>query len=93
MARPRADDVWTSDRVLISPVFPPCWVLGALVLVSPLTVPADVEPSKSGMERQHLVRIIRDAELRWAQRCAWALLGLLVLAGVVAAITLAVLHS
>lgn len=74
-------------------VFPPFWVLGAIILMSPLTVPADFEPSKSGMERQRLVRIIRDAELRWAKRCAWALLALLILAGVVAAITLAVWYS
>lgn len=57
--------------------------------MSPLTVPADFEPSKSGTEREQLVQIIRDAELRWAKRCAWAL----ALLGVVAAITLAVWYS
>ncbi|KAH0840321.1 hypothetical protein J3R83DRAFT_1334 [Lanmaoa asiatica] len=74
-------------------LFPPFWILGAIILMFPLTAPADFEPSKSGTERQQLVEIIRDTELRWARRCAWALLALLVLAGVVAAITLAVLYS
>ena len=74
-------------------MFPLFWVLGAIILISPLAVPADFEPSKSGTERERLVRIIRDAELRWAGRCAWALVALSVLAGVVAVIALAVLHS
>ncbi|KAG8219062.1 hypothetical protein J3R82DRAFT_4818 [Butyriboletus roseoflavus] len=74
-------------------LFPPFWILGAIFLISPLTVLADFEPSKSGMERQQLAQIIRDAELRWAKRCAWALFALLVLAGVVTAITFAVLYS
>ena len=74
-------------------MFPPFWILGVFILISPLIAPADFEPSKSGAERQRLVQIIRDAELRWAKRCAWALFAVLVLAGAVAAITLAVLHS
>ena len=74
-------------------VFPPLWVLGATMLMSPLTAPADLEPSKSGTERQQLVQMIRDTELRWARCCAWALVALLVLAGVVALTSLAVLYS
>ncbi|KAF8433002.1 hypothetical protein L210DRAFT_3412961 [Boletus edulis BED1] len=74
-------------------LFPPFWVLGVIILVSPLTAPADFEPSKSGTERQRLVAIIRDAELKWAKRCVWALVTLLALVGFAAAIALVVLRS
>ena len=63
------------------------------MLMSPLTAPVDFEPSKSGTERQQLVQMIRDTELRWARRCAWALVALLVLACFIGLVTLAVLYS
>ncbi|KAI9569267.1 hypothetical protein HD554DRAFT_2020784 [Boletus coccyginus] len=74
-------------------LFPPLWIFGSLILITPLTAPTNFEPSKSETERQELVQIIRDAELRWAKRCAWALVVLLVLGGVVVAVALVALHS
>lgn len=73
-------------------VFPPLWILGAIIWITPLTVPADFEPSKSGTERQQLAQIVRNAEVRWAKRCVWALVGLLVLANTVTAVTLALMY-
>ncbi|KAG2035090.1 hypothetical protein BDR03DRAFT_900288 [Suillus americanus] len=64
-------------------LFPPFWVLGAIILLSPLKAPADFEPTKSEDERQELVRIMRDAEIKWAKRSAWALLIFLVAIGII----------
>lgn len=75
------------------PVFPPFWILGAIILLSPLTAPADFEPSKSEDERQQLVHIMRETEVKWAKRCAFALLAFVVLLGLVAGIAVAVMHS
>ncbi|KAF9220810.1 hypothetical protein BS17DRAFT_713381 [Gyrodon lividus] len=74
-------------------LFPPFWILGAIILLSPLTAPADFEPSKSETERQELVHIMREAEVKWAKRCACALLAFIVLVGVVTGIAVAVMHS
>ncbi|KIJ63817.1 hypothetical protein HYDPIDRAFT_91553 [Hydnomerulius pinastri MD-312] len=74
-------------------LFPPFWILGAIILLSPLTAPADFEPSKSEDERQQLVEIMREAEIKWAKRCAWALLGLVILIGIISGIAVAVMKS
>ncbi|KIJ15392.1 hypothetical protein PAXINDRAFT_169233 [Paxillus involutus ATCC 200175] len=74
-------------------LFPPFWILGAIILLSPLTAPADFEPSKSEDERQQLVHIMRETEVKWAKRCAFALLAFVVLLGLVAGIAVAVMHS
>jgi hypothetical protein len=74
-------------------VFPPFWVIGAIILVSPLKAPADFEPTKSENERQELVQIMRDAEIKWAKRSAWALLILLVAIGIIVGTIIGVLRS
>ncbi|KAH7882487.1 hypothetical protein F5I97DRAFT_1910761 [Phlebopus sp. FC_14] len=74
-------------------LFPPFWILGAVILLSPLTAPADFEPSKPEAERQQLVYIMRKAEVRWAKRCAWVLLCLLVAGSIIAGICVAVMDS
>lgn len=74
-------------------VFPPFWVIGAIILVSPLKAPADFEPTKSENERQELVQIMRDAEIKWAKRSAWALLILLVVIGIIVGTIIGVLRS
>ncbi|KAG2340802.1 hypothetical protein BDR05DRAFT_915264 [Suillus weaverae] len=65
-------------------LFPPFWVLGGIILLSPLNAPADFEPTKSEDERQELVRTMRDAEIKWAKRSTWALLIFLVVIGIIA---------
>ncbi|KAG1726407.1 hypothetical protein EDB19DRAFT_1752645 [Suillus lakei] len=74
-------------------LFPPFWVLGAIILLSPLKAPADFEPTKSEAERHELVRIMRDAEIKWAKRSAWALLILLVVIAIIAGAIIGVLRS
>lgn len=74
-------------------LFPPFWVLGAIILLSPLKAPADFEPTKSEDERRELVHIMRDAEIKWAKRSAWALLIFLVVIGIIAGAIIGVLRS
>ncbi|KIK76523.1 hypothetical protein PAXRUDRAFT_835342 [Paxillus rubicundulus Ve08.2h10] len=74
-------------------LFPPFWILGAIILLSPLTAPADFEPSKSEDERQQLVHTMRETEVKWAKRCAIALLAFFVLLGLIAGIAVVVMHS
>ncbi|KAG0702185.1 hypothetical protein DFH29DRAFT_805293 [Suillus ampliporus] len=74
-------------------LFPLFWVLGAIILLSPLRAPADFEPTKSEAERQELVQIMRDAEIKWAKRSAWALLIFLVVIGIIAGTIIGVLRS
>ncbi|KAG1811823.1 uncharacterized protein BJ212DRAFT_1277387 [Suillus subaureus] len=74
-------------------LFPPFWVLGAIILLSPLKAPADFEPTKSEDERQELVRIMRDAEIKWAKRSAWALLVFLIAIGIILGAVIGVLRS
>ncbi|KAJ8584614.1 hypothetical protein M405DRAFT_826498 [Rhizopogon salebrosus TDB-379] len=74
-------------------LFPPFWLFGAIILLSPLSAPADFEPTKSEAERQELVQIMRDAESKWAKRSAWALLIFLVAIGMIVGVTVGVLRS
>jgi hypothetical protein len=85
-------------------VFPPFWVLGALILLSPLRTPDELSPSdssapaswlpeKTEAERLEIVQKIRKAEMKWARRCLAALL-FIVLVGLAAGLTTwAVLRS
>ncbi len=54
-------------------VFPLFWVAGALILLSPLSVPADWETSKPEFEREELIASMRRTEVKWARRCLLAL--------------------
>jgi len=74
-------------------VFPPFWLLGAVILLSPLSAPADFEPTKSEAERQQLVQTMRDAEAKWAKRSAWAFLIFLVVIGIIAGVIIGVMRS
>ncbi|KAH7924941.1 hypothetical protein BV22DRAFT_1034638 [Leucogyrophana mollusca] len=74
-------------------LFPLFWVLGAIILVSPLTAPADFEPSKSEAERMELVQTMRKAEIKWAKRSAWALLILLVAVGIITGVSVGIMRS
>ncbi|KAG2358150.1 hypothetical protein BDR07DRAFT_1418475 [Suillus spraguei] len=55
--------------------------------------PDDFEPTKSENERQELIQIIRDAEIKWAKRSAWALLIFLVVIGIIVGAIIGVLRS
>ncbi|OBZ77522.1 hypothetical protein A0H81_02497 [Grifola frondosa] len=54
-------------------LFPPFWILGSLILLTPLAAPAEWEPSKPEMERQELIASMRRSEMKWAKRSLLAL--------------------
>ncbi|KAI6006761.1 hypothetical protein EDC04DRAFT_976206 [Pisolithus marmoratus] len=74
-------------------LFPPFWILGAIILLSPLNAPAEFEPTKPEAERQELIRTMRETEIKWAKRCAWALLILIVVFAMMAGVVVAVVKS
>ncbi|KAF8632117.1 hypothetical protein AX17_004923 [Amanita inopinata Kibby_2008] len=66
-------------------VFPPFWILGVIILLSPLEAPELSSsspawlPEKSEEERQFILAEMRRVEVKWAKRCLWALLSLILL--------------
>ncbi|THV04434.1 hypothetical protein K435DRAFT_961898 [Dendrothele bispora CBS 962.96] len=75
-------------------VFPPLWILGVFILLSPLRAP-DIDSDESSSvwllqkteaERQAIIDHVRKVELEWAWRCFWSLFifTLLVIAGAIA---------
>ncbi|KAJ4495181.1 hypothetical protein C8J55DRAFT_577478 [Lentinula edodes] len=65
-------------------LFPPFWIIGALILLSPLRQPESTPssvwlPEKTESEREEIIQKMRQAEVRWAKRCLVALCILLVL--------------
>lgn len=57
-------------------MFPPFWLLGALILVIPLT-PPESWADKSQEQVQSILAAMRVAERRWAWRCVMALASLI----------------
>ncbi|KAK7032819.1 hypothetical protein R3P38DRAFT_2919063 [Favolaschia claudopus] len=76
-------------------LFPPFWILGVIILLSPLRAPAPSHtpgawlPEKTDAERQLIIKRMRTVELKWARRCLYALLTLihLIIAVVVGLVT------
>ena len=69
-------------------VFPLFWAAGAMILLSPLSAPADWEAGKPAQEREELIASMRRTEVKWGRRCV---LALVVFSLVVVALVLAVL--
>jgi hypothetical protein len=71
-------------------VFPPFWIMGAIILMSPLRAPPAATPSaawlpeKTEAEREVIIARMRTTELKWAKRCLYALLVLVLVAVVIA---------
>lgn len=65
-------------------VFPPFWIMGAAILLTPLrqpessSLPASWLPEKTPAERQQIISRLRTIEVKWARRCLFALLILIV---------------
>ncbi|KIJ94810.1 hypothetical protein K443DRAFT_683492 [Laccaria amethystina LaAM-08-1] len=81
-------------------LFPPFWIFGALILLSPLREPptssADAPawmPEKTEAERQQIIAEIRTVEVKWAKRCLWAILVLIIVSAVAAVSAWAVMRS
>ncbi|CAG7847674.1 SubName: Full=Uncharacterized protein {ECO:0000313/EMBL:CCA73364.1} [Serendipita indica DSM 11827] len=68
--------VLTSLLITSDAVFPPFWLLGALILVIPLT-PPESWADKSQEQVQSILAAMRVAERRWAWRCVMALASLI----------------
>ncbi|TRM64420.1 hypothetical protein BD626DRAFT_491755 [Schizophyllum amplum] len=72
-------------------LFPLFWIIGSCILLTPLTAPAapsdeDVEaawmPEKTAEERARIVAHIRSVEVKWAKRCLYAFIALILLGAV-----------
>ncbi|KAJ7510461.1 hypothetical protein B0H11DRAFT_2183991 [Mycena galericulata] len=80
-------------------LFPPFWIMGVIILLSPLRAPPAATPSaawlpeKTEAERQVIIDRMRTAELKWAKRCLYALIALVLAAVVVAVAIWATLRS
>ncbi|KAJ4478562.1 hypothetical protein C8R41DRAFT_799429 [Lentinula lateritia] len=79
-------------------LFPPFWIIGAFILLSPLRQPESTPssvwlPEKTESEREEIIQKMRQAEVRWAKRCLVALCILLVLVIVGALAIWAVLRA
>ncbi|KAF8151724.1 hypothetical protein B0H34DRAFT_862103 [Crassisporium funariophilum] len=68
-------------------LFPPFWIFGAFILLSPLREPQSTSdsvpawmPEKTEAERQQIIAEMRQVELKWAHRSLYALIILIVLA-------------
>jgi hypothetical protein len=60
-------------------VFPLFWIVGVAIIFSPLRPAPEWETGKSEEERQRLLAEMRVSELKWAKRCLYAVVTLLVL--------------
>jgi len=81
-------------------VFPPFWIMGAWILWSPLQAPTcdgDAElawmPEKTEAERKKIIEEIRTVEIKWALRCLWSILVLVLLGSIGGIAGWAILHS
>ncbi|KDQ60414.1 hypothetical protein JAAARDRAFT_32816 [Jaapia argillacea MUCL 33604] len=71
-------------------LFPPFWLLGAIILFLSLSAPSDFHPHKTEQERNEMLDVMRKTEVKWGRRCAVALLVLLLVVGVVVGLVVSV---
>ncbi|KAJ7116463.1 hypothetical protein C8R44DRAFT_627676 [Mycena epipterygia] len=80
-------------------LFPPFWIMGVVILMSPLRAPPAATPSaawlpeKTESERQMIIDRMRTAELKWAKRCLYALVAFVLGAVVIGVAVWATLRS
>ncbi|KAI0659306.1 hypothetical protein C8Q70DRAFT_1054149 [Cubamyces menziesii] len=74
-------------------LFPLFWVAGAFILLSPLQAPSDWEASKPEYERQEIIESMRRTEIKWAKRCLFALLVLVITVAAIVTTGLLVMRS
>jgi len=60
-------------------LFPPFWILGSLILVTPLTPDPSWHAEKDEKTIENVLSVMRVVERRWAWRCVMAISTLLVL--------------
>ncbi len=64
-------------------VFPPFWIVGALVLFMKLEPVPESECGKTAAEQAAEIAIIRKVEVKWAKRSLLALIGLVIIIALV----------
>jgi len=71
----RQEEVKTMARALFlyGFLFPPFWILGSLILITPLTPDPSWHNTKPEEQIQVILQAMRTAERRWAWRCVIAL--------------------
>ncbi|KAJ6468378.1 hypothetical protein C8R45DRAFT_1055307 [Mycena sanguinolenta] len=80
-------------------LFPPFWIIGVIILFSPLRAPPAATPAaawlpeKTDAERQVIIDRMRTAELKWAKRCLYALVAVVLVSAVVAVAVWATFRS
>lgn len=74
-------------------MFPPFWIFGAFILLSPLREPPPLDgfpawmPEKTEAERREIIEKMRVVEIKWSKRCLYALIVATILA-IVAGVTI-----
>jgi len=58
-------------------IFPPFWIMGIVIRFSELRPTEDWEVGKSEDEKVRLLEEMRKTEVKWANRCIYALLTLI----------------
>lgn len=79
---PGADDepiTLTRHLFLYGFFFPIFWIVGIAIIFSPLRPAPEWETGRSEEGRQKLLAEMRVSELKWAKRCLYAMVALLVL--------------
>ncbi|KAI9453808.1 hypothetical protein HD554DRAFT_2031691 [Boletus coccyginus] len=54
--------------------FPLFWAVGVYFLFAPMRVTGDWQSDKTEEEKEKMLSEMREAEVKWAKRCLWALL-------------------
>ncbi|KAG8954913.1 hypothetical protein FRC04_010397 [Tulasnella sp. 424] len=70
-------------------LFPPFWIIGVMIFFTRLEPTPEAECGKSAAEQADEIELLRKAELKWSKRCAFALLGLIALVGLIVLICFA----
>ncbi|KDQ52376.1 hypothetical protein JAAARDRAFT_198294 [Jaapia argillacea MUCL 33604] len=73
-AKSPLDKTPMTKYMFIIPLF---WIMGFIILHSPLQLTPDWHPEKPEEERREMMEKMREVEMAWARRCLWALVTLI----------------
>ncbi|KAG8919285.1 hypothetical protein FRC00_011543, partial [Tulasnella sp. 408] len=63
--------------------FPPFWIIGIAIFFVRMEPTPEAECGKTAAEQADEIALLRKAELKWSKRCAYALLSLIALVGLI----------
>ncbi|KIO33794.1 hypothetical protein M407DRAFT_240932 [Tulasnella calospora MUT 4182] len=64
-------------------MFPPFWIIGIMIFFTRMEPTPESECGKTAAEQADEIALLRKAELKWSKRCAYALLSLIALVGLI----------